>query len=76
MILTGEVARRSDAERTKDGANAVLVKQDRRAGTGMAHGRDEIKGGDERKKMKPPNCCNSSAARRVSENADSICEQV
>ena len=26
------------------------------------------------KKM-PPNCCSSSAARRVSENADAICEQ-
>jgi hypothetical protein len=26
-------------------------------------------------KGKPPNCCNSSAARRVSENADSICKQ-
>ena len=40
MILTGEVAQRSDAERTKDDANAVLVKQGRRAGTGMAHGID------------------------------------
>ena len=28
-----------------------------------------------KEKMKPPNCCNSSAARRVSENADSICKQ-
>ena len=27
------------------------------------------------KKEKPLNCCSSSAARRVSENADSICEQ-
>lgn len=25
--------------------------------------------------MKPQNCCNSSAVRYVSENADSICEQ-
>ena len=41
----------------------------------MAHSRDEIEGSDESKKMKPPNCCNSSAARRVSENADSICKQ-
>ena len=41
----------------------------------MAHGRDEIEGSAEHKKMKPPNCCNSSAARRVSENADSICKQ-
>ena len=44
MILTGKVARRSDAERTKDDANAVLVKQDRRAGTGMAHGKTKTKG--------------------------------
>ena len=29
--------------------NAVLVKQGRRAGTGMAYGRDEIEGRDERK---------------------------
>ena len=76
MILTGEVTQWSNAERTKDDANAVLVKQGRRAGTGMAYGRDETEGSDEREKMKPPNCCNSSAARRVSENADSICEQV
>ena len=41
----------------------------------MAHGRDEIEGSDESEKMKPPNCCNSSAARYVSENADSICKQ-
>ena len=75
MILTGEVTQRSDAERTKDEANAVLVKQGRRAGTGMAHGRDTTEGSDESKKMKPSNCCNSSAARRVSENADSICKQ-
>lgn len=27
--------------------NAVLVKQGRRAGTGMAHGKDEIEGSDE-----------------------------
>ncbi len=47
MILTGEVAQWSDAERTKDDANAVLVKQGRRAGTGMAHGKDEIEGSDE-----------------------------
>ena len=26
-------------------------------------------------KRKPLNCCSSSAARRVSENADAICEQ-
>ena len=39
MILTGEVTQWSDAERTKDDANAVLVNQGRRAGTGMAHGR-------------------------------------
>ena len=44
MILTGEVTQRSDAERTKDDVNAVLVKQVRRAGTGMAHGTDEMKG--------------------------------
>lgn len=40
----------------------------------MAHGKKGRKKVVE--KMKPPNCCNSSAARRVSENADSICEQV
>ena len=47
MILTGEVTQRSNAERTKDDADAVLVKQGRRAGKGMAHGRDEIEGSDE-----------------------------
>ena len=26
-------------------------------------------------KGKPPNCCNSLAARRASENADTICKQ-
>ena len=74
MILTGEVAQWSDAERAKDDANAVLVKQGRRAGTGMAHGR-KIWKRVVVEKMKPPNCCNSSAARRVSENADSIWKQ-
>ena len=49
MILTGEVTQWSDAERTKDDANAVLVKQGRRAGTGMAHGKDVTEGSDERK---------------------------
>ena len=44
MILAGEVARRSDAERTKDDANAVLVKQGRRAGTGMAYGKRILRG--------------------------------
>ena len=28
-----------------------------------------------RTKEKPPDCCNSSAARHVSENADAICNQ-
>ena len=45
----------------------------------MVHGRKTLKGGEQRyivpTKGKPLNCCNSSAARRVSENADSICEQ-
>ena len=41
----------------------------------MAHGRDTTEGSDESKKMKPSNCCNSSAAHCVSENADSICKQ-
>ena len=50
MILTGEVAQWSDAERTKDDADAVLVKQGRRAGTGMAHGRRITERGDARQK--------------------------
>ena len=44
MILTGEVTQWSNAERTKDDANAVLVKQDRRAETGMAPGKTKTKG--------------------------------
>ena len=39
----------------------------------MAHGKKGRKKVVE--KMKPPSCCNSSAACYVSENADSICKQ-
>ena len=46
--------------------NAVLVKQGRRAGTGMVHGQTDLK--RQLLQKKPPNCCNSSAACRVSEN--------
>ena len=46
--------------------NAVLVKQGRRAGTGMVHGQTDPK--RQFLQKRPPNCCNSSAACRVSEN--------
>ena len=48
------------AEHAKGEANAVRVKQGRRAGTGM------VMAGQKQKR--PLNCCNSSTARRVSEN--------
>lgn len=51
------------AERAKVEENAVGVKQGHRAGTGMVHGQAKTIS-----IRKPLNCCNSSAARRVSEN--------
>ena len=67
------------AERAKADENVVQVEQGRRAGTGMVRGRKAKKGGRSiyivPAKRKPLNCCSSSAARRVSENADAICEQ-
>ena len=82
MILAGEVSpgRRAKAvERARVDENAVQVKQGRRAGTGMVRGRKAKEGREKYtsflQKRKPLNCCSSSAARRVSENADAICEQ-
>ena len=68
------------AKRAKVDENAVQVNQGHRAGTGMVRGRKAKKGRKEKyisfiQKEKPLNCCSSSAARRVSENADAICEQ-
>ena len=70
--ITGDdTHRRSDArtlgtaERTKVEENAVEVKQGHRAGTGTVHGQSEAKMIDVKR---PLNCCNSSTARRVSEN--------
>ena len=54
-------------EHTKAEENAVQVKQGRRAGTGMVHGQAQKTALEKR----PPNCCNSPAARRVSENTAS-----
>ena len=41
----------------------------------MVYGQDQFREGEIQNKEKPPNCCNSSAARHVSENADAICNQ-
>ena len=45
----------------------------------MVHGRPKAERGESRilfwQKEKPLNCCSSPAARRVSENADSIYKQ-
>ena len=82
MILAGEVCQDAfqNAEHAKAEKNAVQVKQGRRAGTGTVHGRRTLReeGSSIHRsynKGKPLNCCSSSAVRRVSENADSICEQ-
>ena len=81
MIHAGEVTpgRRGKAvERARAVENAVQVKQGRRAGTGTVRGREQRKGEETYivpTKRKPPNCGNSPAARRASENADAICKQ-
>lgn len=45
----------------------------------MVHGREPMERREQKyiapTKRTPLNCCNSPAARRVSKNADSICEQ-
>ena len=84
MILAGEVSPgrcNKAAERARADENAVQVNQGRRAGTGMVCGREQRKEEEVYivptkflQKRKPLNCCSSSAARRVSENADAICE--
>ena len=51
MILAGEVTpgcRGKAVERTKAEKNAVQVKQGRRAGTGMVHGRPKAERGESR----------------------------
>ncbi len=68
-------------ERTRGDENAVEVEQDHRAGNNMVSVARKflevmvIHILSSYTKGKPPNCCNSSAARRVSENADPICKQ-
>ena len=39
------------------------------------YGDGQTQAKDSHRKKRPLNCCNSPAARRVSKNADSICEQ-
>ena len=69
-ILPGEVMpgrRHRRSGRAYQGEeNAVLVKHGRRAGPGMVHGQTDLK--RQFLQKRPPNCCNSSAACRVSEN--------
>ena len=79
MILAGEVSPRRcnrAVERTKA---EIYAAQKKRGRNGYGAWQRTKKGGKKHtsflQKGKPLNCCSSPAARRVSENADSICKQ-
>ena len=55
------------SQRTEAKPTPCASTKGRRAGTGMEDGN--------RKRKKPPGCCNSRTARRVSENTDCNCVQ-